>query len=353
MNIQPTNCINTPCFKAGMTNKAITKTMPRGMNAIKKSADCLSEHIPLRITNSADERAIKDRGITYCSLIGEQINIGAGYNNGYFTFRISPNVNSDNIKSYLAYLLNYKNSLGGLQNYMDMVKDLKRQDLIRKGLRIHTYEVNTNIPEHLKVRALPALKKTLGYKVNEDELFYIENNAYFYNKINKTAYEVSLDIKANTGLVTPVTKCEFITDANNNTIGYKRVSWDIYKCDNTENLYIEQQAPGKTLNTIAQFSNNKEMAEAFRFGNSSPKYTTKKSLPNIIRILSPKINKDLAEDSFVFVRYYDRDNNIQSRICYYDPSIGTSFVFNTDGKFMHKIEYIRNSEGGIITYNQL
>ena len=47
-------------------------------------------------------------------------------------------------------------------------------------------------------------------------------------------------------------------------------------------------------------------------------------------------------------KFYDKEKNIQHRVCYYDSTIGRSFVYNDEGKYMYQMEYNKDDFGKIV-----
>ena len=121
-----------------------------------------------------------------------------------------------------------------------------------------------------------------------------------------------------------------------------------------QSSYIEQQKPSTKLKAIAEPDNNKEFAEAFRFGNSTPAYKAKMAIPSVLEHLSKMIGKhNLTSENLQIVKFFDKEKNINTRICYYDSSIGNSFVYNSDGKYLYRLEYNKDSEGNITSATRL
>ena len=53
------------------------------------------------------------------------------------------------------------------------------------------------------------------------------------------------------------------------------------------------------------------------------------------------------DDRLQFVKFYDDQDRVQTRICYYDSTLGTSMVYDTNGNYLYQMEYNKDSEGNI------
>lgn len=292
---------------------------------------------------------LKENGITYCKADENSINIASGYNGGFYTIKTPFEMENQQARTFVAQTLVRKSSaFGGLKNYIDMVHDLKRQDIIQKGLRIHTYELNTNVKLDARVKAASDFSNILNKQINEDDLFFIENEAFFYDKLTRTAYGINLEAQAYTNPITTI--CEFKIDGKNNAIGYKNSGWDSYKWGNLDKEYTEQQEPSPTLPKIANQDNNKDMAEAYRFGNAAleDNFRVKVGMPKVIEHLTNKVKVPfISENQLHFTRFYDNNKEPQTRICYYDPTIGRSLVYSPEGKYLYQMEFNRDSKGNV------
>ena len=300
---------------------------------------------------------LKSNGITYFNAKDNVINVASGYNGGYYTIRTAYHHPSEiSAKDYIiSAITNKHESAGGLYNYMNLVKDIKRQDIIQKGLKIHTYELNNNVKPDDRIMAAAKLSGVVGYTVLQNQLFFIDEEAYYYDNDEKTAYTINFTTQV--GNVKPMVRtCKFITDNKGNTVGYKVKDWNTYQWGYAENEYIEQQEPSIKPERIANPENNKLYAEAFRFGNSTVKdyYRANAGVPIVLDYLSKKFKiKNIDENSLQIVRFYNKNKDIQTRICYYDPTIGQSFVFMPNGAYMYQMDYNKDSFGNIIACNKI
>ena len=253
-----------------------------------------------------------------------------------------------------TYVLNAltanKNLAGGLVNYMELINDLKRQDIIQKGLRVHTYEMNNDVPFENRAIVASQLSKKFKRYIKHSDLFYIENDAFYYDKADKTVYAIDLEsLKSN--LKPMVRTCHFTTDERGNAIGYSVCDWNNYHQQITEETFTEQQSQSEELPKIAEPLNNKLYAESFRFGNAkiNDNYRFKIGLPKVLKHLTNRVGiKNADESKLQLVRFYDKNKEIQSRICYYDSAVGRSLVYNSDGQYMYQLEYNRNDFGDIV-----
>ena len=143
--------------------------------------------------------------------------------------------------------------------------------------------------------------------------------------------------------------CEFKTDARGNAIGCKVNAMDLFQERYVESEYLEQQKVSEELPKIADKSNNKLFAEAFRFGNmEEPNAKQSNGIKNVIKHLERCLNVSASKENLQFVKFYDNNKNIKYRINYYDPSVGRSLVYNEEGKYMYQMEYNRDNFGNIV-----
>ena len=261
---------------------------------------------------------LKENGITFFNIDKDVIQVASGYNGGYYKIRTKNLPTDIAAKDYiLTAVTNRHDSAGGLYNYMNFVRDIKRQDIIQKGLKIFTYELNNSINLDDRFLAAENLSKAAGHAVLQNQLFYVKNDAYYYDQDNKTAY--AIDLATQGGYTKPIIKvCKFFIDDNKNAVGYKIKDWNAYNWGYAEQEYMEQQEPSTELPRVANTDNNKLFAEAFRFGNSKVKdnFRTKVGIPVVLNTLSRKLGtKNLDENSLQIVRYYDKNKEVHSLIC--------------------------------------
>ena len=231
-----------------------------------------------------------------------------------------------------------------------MISDLKRQDIIQKGLQIHTYELNTSVSKQEQKLAASDMSKCLKKEIKPKDLFFIDTQAFYYNEYSRTAYRVNLyDANSKNKIGAFVSKCRFEIDKNGNAIGYNAVNWNFYHRRPAEETYKEQFQPSEKLPSVADNKNNKLFAESFRFGNSESNYKTEKGIPNVLSHLENRVKiKNPDKKDLQFIKFYDKDKNIVYRIGYYDSSTGRSVIYNENGKYMYQIEYNKNDFGEII-----
>ena len=296
------------------------------------------------------DEALKSKGI-YCYKTNDNfINVSDTYNSGFYTIRAQFIPSEVAAKDYILQALNCRSTIaGGLGNYMDMVKDIKRQDIIQKGLKIHTYQLDNNVSKDDTKTAAYKLSKHLRYNIRPTDLFFVDDEAFYYESSDKTAYGLNLNVMR-TNMKPVIRVCKFKTDEKGNAVGFNTKDWDSYMWQIREKDYSEQMSPSTKLSEIADSKNNKLFAEAFRFGNSTIKdnYNFKLGVPKVIDHLSKKLGiKFVDKDDLQFIRFYDSNNQIQSRIGYYDASSGRSLIYNKDGKYMYRMEYNKDSDGNI------
>ena len=300
-------------------------------------------------------KILQSKDITYCKTKDNTINIGTRYNSGFYSLKSDKKMSDVEAMQYVAQGLTDSNlfSLGGLMNYMNMVKDIKRQDLIQKGLKIHTYELNDKISNEDMDLAAKILSNFTHYNIQRTDLFFIDEEAFYYDKITKTAYAINTHT-ANADIKSITRVCKFKTDDNGNAIGFTTKEWDLYKCDTTEKEYIEQQAPSVKLPGIIDAENTKDLAEGFRFGNSTihDNYRVKIGMPKVLELLTQKGITGINDEQLTFTRFSVRNTEPQTRICYYDPTVGRSFVFKPEGEYMYQLVYEKDCDGNIISYGK-
>lgn len=316
------------------------------------------------------EEYLKTHGFTYYSEKNDKVNLSCGYNGGYYTIPDSSrfheilrrkailksdmnlcNTDEKSVKECFINILNNDSAaFGGLLKYKNCVMDLKRQDLIQKGLRIHTYELNANVDPVQREWAAKNLSKFLSYIVSPDELFYIENEAFYYDKFKKTVHGVNIFKRGEKNIHPTYKVCKFETDENGYAIGYTVKDYNFYHGKPAEEVYSEQSKPSEELSKVIDWKNNKHMAEAFRFGNNEPDYKINKAAPNILNHLSNRVKiKFPKKENIKYVKFYDRnDRDIISRFSYYDSSTGRSLIYDIDGKYLYQMEYNKDDFGQIV-----
>ena len=356
MNISPIS-LNYQPKRNNITfgvNDYIKKSMVYEAQKVKNQIEPAAEKMAVATlgamaTIEGIDALLKENKITYCKADENSINMASGYNGGFYSIKTPYGMENQQARTFVAQtLVRRPSAFGGLKNYINMVQDLKRQDIIQKGLRIHTYELNTDVNQEARLKAASDFTNILNKQINEDDLFFIENEAFFYDKLTRTAYGINLDAQAYTNPITTI--CEFKTDSKNNAIGYKNSGWDSYKWGKIDKEYIEQQEPSPTLPKIANNENNKDVAEAFRFGNAEVQdnFRVKVGIPKVIEHLTNKVKVPfISENQLHFARFYDNNKEPQTRICYYDPTIGRSFVYSPEGKYLCQMEFNRDNNGNV------
>jgi len=354
MKISPINFSNT-CFSSNKSN-AITRQMVYEIKqknpVIDKNNKILNTIATLGLTEAAIFAVLRKNGISYCSTDSDTVHAAAGYNGGYYSVKYNSNVQPEVLKAKFAqYILEGDNlKTGGILNYKDMVADIKRQDLIKQGLQLHTYELNTGVSKAQAEMVSKSLSKLSHKYIKPKDLFFIDNEGFYYDPIDKTAYGVNAYMQTMVQTNATFRSCKFNTDEQGNAIGYVSSARNIYHRRMVETSYNEQQQISEELPPIADRRNNKLYAEAFRFGNTKEcSSKAKAAIPNVLDHLTKKlrINTPGAEQ-LQFVKLYDKDENILSRICFYDPTLGHSFVYNEEGKFLYEMEYNKDPSGNIV-----
>ncbi len=351
MNILPLSNYQSTQFKAA--NNQLIKRIIDGPN--KYTVPQIKENSPVKkvinpVVKAADvDGILRMKGITHCNKDGDFVSIIAGYNGGFYKIKTGLNATLLQAKVFVNELLNRNTPLlCGLANYKDMVADIKRQDLIQKGLGLRTNELNLNVSEEYADDGAYDLTRHLKYGVPVRNLFFIDQEAFYYDAESKTAYGVNIYEKRTP--TTVVSTCKFITDKRGNAVGYTTNNYNIYYNRPVEETYLEQQMPSAKLPQIADSANNKLYAEAFRFGNTEKNHRFENASSNVLNHLSnivkiPKVSKDDLQ----FIRFYDKDKNIVSRIGFYDSSTGLSLIYNMEGKYMYQLEYAKDDFGNILS----
>jgi len=304
--------------------------------------------------HSADDY-LKSIGITYCKIKDDVLSIACGYNNGFYMLRPKFKLTEDIAKAYLANSMETKSVLlGGLPNYIDLVKKYKRQDIIQKGLKLHTYELNCDVTPSQKVDAAYNLSKYTKKKIDKNNLFYIENEAFYYDKYAEKVYSVNLFSRETRNTQPVFRTCEFKKDEKGNTIGYKVNDYNFYYTAKEDFEYIEQQTPSEKLKPILNYENNKLFAEGFRFGNAEATQKETIGKESAIKFLKTKLKLyNVKPDDIKVVRYKDKNNDINTRLSFYDPTIGRSFVYDKNGKYLYQLEYNKNPNGEITSCTRI
>lgn len=341
-------------FQARIPNKTLEEMEQKAFNIqikqIKKPAVWATAGVVSEGIINCD-KFLDSNGFTYASQNEDNtVNLASGYNGGFYTIKTKYNNKDTNIKEYMvARLINSSAAFGGLLNYKECINDLKRQDIIQKGLKIHTYVMDSDVDNDTKIMIAKDLAKYLGQQISANELFFIESEAFYYDKFNKTIYGMNLQNKGKKDFDLSLKICKFETDKKGHAIGFNVRSWNVYQNRAAEEVYHEQSMPSIKLSSIVDGNNNKDFAEAFRFGNNEQDYRIRKAGPNILNHLSNRVRiKDPQIEDIKYVKFYDENKNIVKRFAYYDSSIGRSLVYDTDGKYMYQMEYNKDDFGNII-----
>lgn len=294
---------------------------------------------------------LKLKGITYCIPKGNTINIG-GYKNGdFYQIKTVSELSPEQAKEFILYsLIRAQDNLGGLINYQDMINDIGRQDIIRKGLKLHTYELDNSISENNRKLAAKLLIKKTNIAITPNNLFYLDSDAFFYDKVKKTVYGTTINSENKSDTAKPkFITCTFQTDKNGKAIGYKVNDWSFYYRNYVDSEYLEQQEPSSKLAPVMVIGDNiKDIAEAFRFGNSTIDEKFQIKIPLVLEDLHKKTGINSAiQENLQFIKHYNKNGEIERKIGYYNPATGRSFVYNKDGKYLYQLEYLKDNSGNI------
>ena len=369
MKILSINQNTSPQFKSDKKSYYISKKMfskaeleasATAKKMFKKTKKDVVEDVASLAQNSALVSAamlgvtglLKPSDISYCEAKDGYLNLAFGYNNGFYRVKSELTGNEEELKSIIAYNINKKPILfGGLINYEKLVEDVKRQDIVQKGLMQHGYELNDEVSTEMAVVAASRLSKLLKRRINPEYLFFIDSDSYYYDRLDKTVYSIDAFSRNLSNIGATLRICTFETDSNGSAVGYKLIYPNIFTQARHEAKYKEQQSVSEKLPRVADTDNNKLYAEAFRFGNmESPNSRQKNAVPKIMGHLIYRVGiKNPDETKLQFVRYYDKDKNIIYRINYYDSTTGRSLVYNDDGKYMYQMQYEKDDFGNIRT----
>ena len=334
-------------MRTGAEPYAITRLRKEG----KRVRSMVNDVVAITLTAVGVEAVLKDNDITYLELDGDKIHAVAGYNGGYYTVQPSQKLSPELLRAYFAQSLVDGNNenLGGLYNYKKMVSNLKRQDLIQRGLQLHTYELNTDIDSEQAELSANTLSKLSKRRIKPKDLFFLGTDAFYYDNFDKTAYSINAYSTSVLKKEPTYRTCKFLTDEKGNAIGYEVTAMDLFAGRPKQSVYKEQQNVTEKLPEVADIDNNKIYAESFRFGNSSIQNArVKKAIPLVLNHLIERVGISCPlSEQLQIVQVYGKDKNIVTRICYYDSSVGRSLVYNDEGKYLYQMEYNKDDFGNI------
>ena len=351
MKISPINSYPSQSFGAKKSYYITKEMLDYVSKPVKKP---VVEHLEEIVEDSPFvydmAKKIKNTDITYCEIVDGFLRLAFGHNGGYYAVKTTIPKTNSMLKDILVYNLNKNPKLfGGLLNYRVLVDDMKRQDIIQKGLRVHTYELNSSVPDEQAYIAAAHLSKVAKHKVNTYDLFFIDSDAFYYDKAEKTVYSINVYTRSFYNMDSTIRICKFETDNKGNAIGCKVSAMDLFQSTLVDKTYREQQEISEALPRVADKASNKLFAEAFRFGNmKEPNAKQAEGIKDVIRHMERCVGQSCTRDSLQFIRYYDKDKNIIYRIGCYNPSTGRSLIYNEDGKYMYEMQYIKDDFGKII-----
>ena len=356
MYITPINAQSSANKKINFGNgaeitKKILENTPR---TVKKTISGAITKAPEKINEITDvNNLLKRYGITHISNGLLEVNIATGQY-GFFSFRTLYHVHDNKLKDYVAMLLESPAGHRDLPTYIKCVNDLKRQDIIMRGAGIQSYEMNLLVNEEKRHEMLECYSKYFKNPDFDEELFFANNRAFYYDSPSKTMYTIHTDIAPQCVSEQHVTRCRFVTDEKGNSIGYDKREWDLYAHAFKEIKYREQSEPSQKLPNIVDINNNKLFAESFRFGNAQKSIVTTSGIQKTLEHLRNKAKiSDIDESKLQYVKFSDRDNNTYERISYFNPVSGRSIVYNNRGEFLYQLEYIKDHEGALKACNKL
>ena len=298
---------------------------------------------------------LKEKGITYCEPKDNIINIGGSKSGDFYQINTVNKFTHPQAQEFIfRSLMGDPAMLGGFVNYKDMIDSIGRQDIIKKGLKLFTYTLNNTLSEEQRMTAARQLTHFSKIPIKPDNLFYIDSEAFYYDKDTQTVYGVNIINRKKSNFMQPAFRtCTFKLDKNGKTIGYKVNDWNWYHRSYVDKEYTEQQEPSIKLPPIAELHNYKYLAECYRFGNALPDTKFNAAIPTVLKHLQEKAGFDVYRDDLQLVKYYNDGGHIERKIAYYNPATGCSLVYNTDGKFIYQLEYNKDDFGNIIAFSKL
>ncbi len=348
MQIFPISNLNTK-QTSFRENSSITKTFLYGSRRktitqpIENSVNIVNDKFQKKVENL--DNIIKILGFTKYKPEEDKINFWS--KTGFFQIN-KPQVTDDEFNTYMVKQFCKESAFGGILNYLKCVNDIKRQDLIKKALGIKGYETNSSIPDNIKEDATKRISKIAKSKVEDKKLFFFGSEAFYYDFYNKKIYSTNMLEKASQINKPHIKTTSFIFDKKGNTIGYENNEYDVFAGGVMKRKkYVEQQAKSTYLKDTVEYNNNKELAEAFRFGNTKMPHRLNPTAEEIIEKLTTKCKIYNAKIKDLTVAKYVKDKKEIMRICYFDNNTGNSFVFNTDGKFLYFLQYTREPNGDL------
>lgn len=340
-------------FKA-KNNNCVAKKMLESKKIKKEFATKVPNNIEKNVLAGTGvilglDLLLKEKGITYCEVNENAINVGCAKSGGFYQIPTLTNLTKTQAQEFVFQsLIGSADTLGGFVNYNALIQDLGRQDLIKRGLKLHTYQLNTSFSPEQRIKAACTLMKKTKIPIKSEELFFVENDAFYYDKNSKTVYALSLYENRREPLKPAIRTCKFMTDSTGKAIGYKSNDWDFYHRKYVDSEYIEQQEPTEVLPKAVDINNNKAYAESFRFGNSYPNERMKNGSQKVLKHLGEKAGIDTTSDNLQYIKFIDKNGLYERRISYYNSATGRSIVYNEDGNYLYQIEYNKNDFGKIV-----
>ena len=351
-NIQPGQSSFSSKKSVYVSKKMLMKDRIMSINpVIARKQDLLKGIKAASISCLAIDEILKENGLTFCNVDKNTIHTAAGYNGGFYSVKYDAQATPEQLKAYFAQNISDDNylRLGGMLNYKEMVDHLKRQDIVQKGLQLHTYELNSDVTEEDAIKTTVLLSRFSKKFIKPKQLFFIDKDAFYYDKTEKIAYSIPINTPSDKKAEYAFRTCRFMTDNKNNATGYTQNYFDLFQKCRIDKTYEEQQTPSDQLPPVADASNNKLYAEAFRFGNTGQNiWQFDEAFSAISNHLQRKLGIDfVTKDMIQVVKLQDKDERPVLRICFYDSSIGRSLVYDEKGKYLFQMEYHKDAFGKI------
>lgn len=237
----------------------------------------------------------------------------------------------------------------GIKPYIDVFDTFRRADIVKKGLRISTSKLDY-LSQDDKQYVSKKLSRLINKNVLPKDLFSSSTEIYYPDIKNKTVYGTAI---TNRKLEEKdISVCKFITDKDDNVIGYERSAYDLVRGKVLTSKYVEQQELDINLPPIVDKRIPYKYALACRFGNYDIPDRYQEGIDNVLSQLR-KSRPDIKKEDLQGIKFTQEGVKKDVLIGYYSPVSGRSLIFDKFGKFLYKLEYIKNENGEIIDSMEL